>query len=196
MHAIRKLVLLCTIAIAAIAIAASTASAQETPVELVNPAGNHCDPCLVHAVGNSSVVIIMGGMPIVLTECNDEVEMELWEDGTGHITQYTTTGGAACRHARCNGVGEPQSETEWPISASGETGPNRSHVTIRICIEPNWNPNQTGAHCNVEATLTENFAYNYTFSTATFCGAGLNADYLATWTTEDGEDVNFNVVHL
>jgi hypothetical protein len=179
MHFAKKLALLCAMALAAMALGASTASAQtEEPVEIWEEDGSHCEPCHIHVTGESELHPVIGN-PI--SQCEDEFEAEVWEDEfdenrdpeieeihQGHIYDYDNHDESAtqpCTRQMCNGVMEPADEIEWPITNMGETTTNAGHMTVRFCLDTKANPGAAGAHCTVEIDVTEEVSptHHYVF---------------------------------
>jgi hypothetical protein len=165
MRLARKLVLLCAMALAAMALGASTASAQETPVEIWQEDGSHCEPCELHVVGSSTLAVHIPVPPFeqTISACNDEFEAELWEDEfdegggetrlhQGHVIDYDNNAGGACTRVNCDGLQQGE-EPEWETYDWGETGPNEGHFRVRFCLQPN--PTGQGAHCDVEVHFEE-----------------------------------------
>jgi hypothetical protein len=193
------------LALIAIALTASTASAQETPVEIWEEDGGHCEPCYIHAVGKSDLEFF--GIPI--TTCEDEVEAEVYEDpegdteGTqGHVYSYTNNAAtsAQCWRVNCNGVGEAPAESEWELDEFGETGPNEGHFHMDFCLDNKNNPNGAGVHCpsaEIHIEESEEDSHHYIVSVDYVCLNGVH--WIGQWETEgdhtdDHDDIE--IVHV
>jgi hypothetical protein len=147
MRTASKLLLLCATAVLAMALTASSASATG-PVEISNEAtGEHCNPCSVILEGESTISVETPRIPVSF--CENTFEAEIYEDGEGHVTQYTNANhtGGTCGTDKCNGIGEPTAETEWPFHIE-EVGDEFS-LGIRFCLDSKANPNNPGAHCDL-----------------------------------------------
>jgi hypothetical protein len=207
MRIARKLVLLCAMALAAMALAASTASAQEEEVRITSEVGAHCDPCIVHAVGEADLEFF--GIPV--STCEDEFEAELYENPEihlpdqepgeqGHVIDYDNNAATStqCTRINCNGVGEAAAESEWEMDELGETGPNEGHFHVDFCLDNKNNPNGTGVHCpsaeiHIEEEESEN--HHYIVSADHVCPSGVHV--IGEWNTEvdPTEHEEIEIVH-
>ncbi|HEX2070758.1 MAG TPA: hypothetical protein VHF90_03800 [Thermoleophilaceae bacterium] len=171
MRIARKLVLLCLGVLAAMAFGTSSASAA-IAVEVEREGSTHCtttNPCQVVAHGESHLTLF----GFVVSNCEDEFTALINEDGTGHIIDadlldHTGTGGD-CTRIPCNGIGEAQAESEWPILGSEETAPNEGTMDVRFCLDAADDPDGTGTHCTAPIHILERAAHDYEFSTAFTC---------------------------
>jgi hypothetical protein len=185
MRIARKLALLLAMAFAAMALAASGASAQEA-VEVEHEGGAHCDisanPCEVTAHGESHLSVF----GFIVSNCEDEFTASIGEDGTGHITSATLvdhSDGGDCTRIPCNGVGESPAEVEWDIDNTRETAVDTGVMDVNFCLDAAGNPNGVGTHCNAPITVRETTGtHNYTFSTGFNCPSGVRVE--GTWTAE------------
>jgi hypothetical protein len=189
----RKFVLLCAMALAALALGATSASAQETGVEVIEElSGDPCSvaaPCRVHAEGTSELHEHVGGVPVEVSACDDEFEANVFGDGSGVIDVYNNNASTSvrCLRRKCNGVGEPVSEATWPIYDAGETGPNVGHMWVDFCIDTVAAPNGAGAHCTVEVQVEEDPLddHHYIFSVDSWTCPTLNLELTGEWETEN-----------
>lgn len=143
MRHMRKLTLLVVTTAAAIALSASSASAHISITDEAN-GGADCDPCFVSldSVGNAEsftgtrITLIFMGMPLVLGTCVDELDLEVYEDGTGHITNQRLHGGSSCARRPCNSTGpETGDGSEWPFEAyETEFGDFLAEMTLCITL--------------------------------------------------------------
>jgi hypothetical protein len=127
MRAIRNLALLTTVALAAVALAATSASAEvEISEEL---SGEHCNPCVLHIVSTQSVQLDIHIFGIEFTDsvCNQEYDAVVFEDATGSLTNQSLTG------AGCNR--EPCPSTPWPV-VGREDGPGAEYAEVTFCVRP------------------------------------------------------------
>lgn len=202
MRLTRKLALLTTMALAAMALAATNATAQESAVEVLDEASlTHCNPTAkeptcdaIHAVGSSELRghTIFG--EILASQCNDEFTAQINEDGTGHIYQISLTG-ANCERQPCTTAGED----EWPITGAGETGPNVGHMHVDFCLRNPDNGNEH--HCHIEVQVSEPSLHHYTISantgtdveTGTDCPE--NSEVVGSWETEESPAQEIEIVH-
>jgi hypothetical protein len=128
MRLVRKLALLTTMALAAMALAASSASAQEE-IEVTEEGGGHCNPCVVHAVSTQNVQLDVHIFGIEFTDsvCANEFDAVIYEDATGALTNQSLTG------AGCNR--EPCAATPWPITGR-ETVAGAEILEATFCVQP------------------------------------------------------------
>jgi hypothetical protein len=190
----RRVTLLCAAALATMAMAASTASAQETAIEVRDGLGNHCNPCYFHIEGES-VLRVMG---MAISICEDEFEAEVYGNQTngkqGHIYDYENDQATfvGCNFLNCNGVGEAAAESEWRIGPIGEINPDEGHMTVRTCLDNEINPNGAGFHCNMELHVEKGTGANHYLFASTFtCPNGVEID--GRWETEDSPLIHDDV---
>ncbi|HEX2070185.1 MAG TPA: hypothetical protein VHF90_00880 [Thermoleophilaceae bacterium] len=185
--------------LAALAFAATPASAQGPGVELWEEGGSHCDPCTIHIVGGHSVSF--AGIPL-WTDCEDEFVVRLWKDPDvdgeqGHVYSYENNADiASCEWKNCNGVGEATAETEWEIGDVVESGPNEVRLLARACFDWQHDPNAIGIHCDLDMTLVTSGSHRYEISTDTVCDGSLQV--LGDWETEAASESydEVEIVHL
>jgi len=181
MRIARKILLPALTALAAMAFAASTASAQ-TPVEFEDEAGNDCSPCLVHIEGETHIRDrTQVGAPII-TECHDEFDATLWHDGTGEIEWHGEDHPDApigCFTINCDHAVVPPEEEHWPVSGVGEIATDTVQMTLRVCFN--------NLHCNwvnIPATEIGHHQYEFTMHQRCFGGA---REFEGHWETEVDE---------
>jgi hypothetical protein len=179
----RRLALLGAAVLTAMAFGASSASAQESSIELSDEIfGGHCNPCYLHFTGES--VVQMGGFNI--SHCIDEFEAEVYETGTGHVYHYSGTNFSMldpCTRQKCNGVGEEGTEVEWPITNPGEISSGESHLALKICLDNKANPNATGFHCDLEVVI-EKVPDSHTLRASTIQTCAGMVQVIGAWESE------------
>ena len=134
-----------------------------TPVEVHDESGAHCNPCPISLDGESQITNT-AGTPV--STCEDELSAEIYEDGSGHVTEYHNDDnhdGLPCTVQNCNGVGEPPAESEWPLQAE-EAGPSEEALELRLCLDTKVDPNATGVHCDIEADISNLGNHHYEIS--------------------------------
>ncbi len=174
MRLARKLVLTAAMALAAMAMTAGTAFAQEESVAVFSePSGTACSTatgnCDLHVSGSSVLTTHVFGSESQASACNDEFVARLGPNGTGTIPTYTNNAPTSgCTRIKCNDVGEGPGEATWPVTNTGEytaAGQNiDGHLMVRFCIDLASNPNGTGTHCTIEIDVdaTANHRYRFT----------------------------------
>jgi len=180
----RKILLLALTALAAMAFAASTASAQETLVEFENEAGENCDPCLLHIVGESLLRDRQQPGAPVVSGCIDEFNVTLYHDTTGEVEWHGEDHPdiiIGCQTTNC--MANP-AEAHWPISAVGETGTDTLHMMVRFCLN--------NGHCNGEVAVAEIDLHLYEFSMHQLCFGGAR-EIEGHWETETDPDTGENI---
>jgi hypothetical protein len=174
----RKILTAAIMSLTAIALAASTAAAQETAVEFETEAGDPCNPCLIHAEGEASIFdATQPGQPEV-SSCHNEYDMMLYHAGTGEIEWVGVTHpvdpGPGCNTVNCSNP-----EGHWPLSGVGERADGTVHYTRRSCLN--------NLHCNAEVSVTEEGAHHYLHSMDQLCFGGARR-LVGTWETEGDSD--------
>ena len=162
MRLAHKLLLLSTAVLAAAALNATTASATG-PVEVHDELGNHCNPCVIDLVGESQITFTSGNP---MSTCEDELTAEVYEDGSGHVTDYHNDdnhNGLPCTVQNCYGVGEAAAESEWPLQIE-ESAPGQEALDLRFCFDVKTNPNGTGGHCDGHANIDDLGNHHYEIS--------------------------------
>ena len=213
MRLARKLFLLTAMAIAAMAITAGAASAQEEPVAVIQEAvgGGACNVgtgnCDTHVVGSSVLTQHIFGSESQASACNDEFVARLGPSGAGNIHIYTNNAPTPpCTRIKCTGVGEPTTEREWPITNTGEYTTagtvNDGHMRVRFCLDTAAMPNDPGTHCTVEIDVDEDAVnHRYLFKAVNeHCPVfpGVEAELDGTWaseTTLDPGQEHIEIVH-
>jgi hypothetical protein len=186
MRTASKLLLLCATAVLAMAFAASSASATG-PVEISNEiTGEHCNPCEIVVEGESVISVETPRIPVSF--CEDSFEAEIYEDGEGHVTQLNNANhtGGACATQKCNGVGEPAAETEWPFHME-EVG-SAFALAIRFCLDSKAAPNNPGGHCDLTAGVAPEPAprvHHYLISAVDEHCTAINRVWNSDWEIHD-----------
>jgi hypothetical protein len=132
MRIARKLTLIAFAVVAAMAFAASSASAQA--VEVQQEGGPHCPAvtsptsggCHLSAVSDD--VISLEAFGSLVSACNNDYEARIDEDGHGYLTDQNLTG-PSCTTPPCvtNGVKNP-----WEIEVYEDAG---TKLEARFCVE-------------------------------------------------------------
>jgi hypothetical protein len=181
-----KLLLAALTATLAIGLAATSATAQIIHVEPEDEPGV-CDPCPIHATSTGSLnhpttefeVNIPGHT--VFTQCTDEFEGEIYEDGTGHITNQILAGPQCTRQA-CDST----EEEEWPFHLV-EVSPGVEFIEVRLCLEPISGGDEF--HCNLSLPIADEGDHHYVIeATEEHCPnpAGPEVRISAEWEIEHG----------
>jgi hypothetical protein len=154
-----KLLLAALATTLAMGLAASSATAQaEFHVEPEDEPGV-CDPCPIHAKSTgspnhlTSVLEVNAPGHTVFSRCTDEFEGEIYEDGTGHITNQVLTGPLCTRQACDSAL-----ETEWPFELE-ETSPGVETIDVRFCLEPIGGGAEF--HCDLILPITDAGNHDY-----------------------------------
>jgi hypothetical protein len=170
MRLARKLFLLTAMALAAMALTAGAANAQEEPVEITNETIEHCsvaaENCQLHVVGTSSLTLFIGGVSQgVISACTDEFLATLGEDGDGFIYHgdYNNVDEPLCTRIQCNdSPGE-----DWAVSDVGEymgSEPTEGHLRVTFCLDLRSNPAGAGTTCTAEIQLSNLGSHKYGFA--------------------------------
>jgi hypothetical protein len=168
MRIARKLTLLLTMAIAAMALAASTASADEI-VTVVNEPGGACNPCNIHVAGESSLAAFH---VITVSNCTDEFAASIQSNGTGQVNTWNGVNdrGNACTREQCRvQPGNTVRET-WPFT-SEEIGSQTVELNVEFCLSP-VGTMTTKNKCDVPAIVTEGASHDYEISLSHECDIG------------------------
>jgi hypothetical protein len=200
MHTLRKLFLLAATVIAALALTATSALAEDEGVEVSQETseGNvHCNPwCFIHANGASSLTAHIGPTEIVASACTDEFEGEVDENGEGHIDVYENNAATSgnCTRINCNGIGEDENEPIWPAHFEEEGG--EETINVRFCLDAEADPDAEGAHCDVEIHVEDVGDHTWTFQAVDEpCPPdenGINAEVDGFWNLEH-ETIHDNI---
>jgi len=183
MTTVRKIVLLVAMALSAMALAATTASAQETEVEIIDePTGVPCNPCVVHIRGESRILAVPPG--IVVSTCTDEFNARLYHGGTGEIEwdgePHPSPG---CNTTNC--LGNPGFNPHWNVNRIGELGNGVEHTNVNFCLRAGANE----IPCTGEVLIQEHLpvgSHDYEFRTRPEgipCAAGTRVIH-GMWETE------------
>jgi len=160
MSSVRKVLLLVAVAVAATGMTAATASAQETEVEVFDEAtGTACNPCTVHAEGESRIITLPSG--VVLSGCEDEIDVRLYHDGTGEIEwQGTSAFSPGCNTTNCV-VNSPHLR----LRNMGELGTGQAHAYVKFCLRAG----STEATCEAEITSQTQADHEYGLTLDAIC---------------------------
>ncbi len=148
MSTTRKLLVFVVLVVGCVGSLVSPASAQDTEVEVVDEANQHtaCNPCDLHAEGESHIVSLVSGSEV--STCEDEYAFTLYHNGDGEVEWIGVSHGApGCNITNCLG-----GESHWAIlNPVTEVGGEVEHLYIRFC----YRAIATGAefHCDGEMTL-------------------------------------------
>jgi hypothetical protein len=168
MRNVRKLMLLAVTALAAMAFAATSASAQT--LEITNEAGGaHCSAvslsgtdvnggCLTHATSEANIELRkhVFGIESHITSCNNEFAGRVSEDATGYIFEQVLSG-ASCTRQACKPAGEG---TPWAASGSeGSFLEGEEFLTTNFCVEPVGGG--TDETCEIDVPLDDGTAGNH-----------------------------------
>jgi hypothetical protein len=196
----RKLVLLAVMALAALALSASTAMAQEDVEIQTEPGGDHCsEPCQIHvtSVTPSSLGAFVGETQVqVISSCTDEFLATLDEDGEGFIHTYENNkgqiGGEACTRQNCDDAGDDESEWDTHLSEAAGAG----NANVRFCLETA--PGAANVHCTANIAITEDVSvtHRYVFNAVNehcgFVSPGVEVRLNGQWATEN---TSWELVH-
>jgi len=133
----RKIMLLVAIALSVTALTATTVSAQETDVEVVDEVTSEsCNPCLVHIRGESRILAVPPG--VVVSMCIDEFNTRLYHGGTGEIEWDGEAHVApGCNTTNC--LGSPGFNPHWVLNNIGELGNGVEHTHFNFCLRAGAN---------------------------------------------------------
>jgi len=130
MSTARQIMLLVIIALSTTALTASTASAQETDVEVVNEVtGTFCNPCAVHIRGESRITAVPPG--VTVSTCLDEFNSRLYHGGVGEIEWDNEAHVApGCVTTNCQDL----VNRHWSVGNIGELGNGVEHTNVTFCL--------------------------------------------------------------
>ena len=189
MRLARKLFLLAAMAIAALAMTASTASAQ---IEVLHEdGGDHCDPVTVEAGHNvhggchiefSSVVDIPlhAYIPAKTTISNCEVYLSgrVDEEGEGYVELIVLepphAGGVPCTREACDEMTgtPPHPDLLWPFHIR-EEGAGHEEVEAEFCLRANTTAEgSAGNWCDVHLPFQDEGAHQYEIGSSDPDGTG------------------------
>jgi hypothetical protein len=193
MRLARKLVLLATMAMAAMALAAPSAFAQSEPLAhhavpdiqvRAEPAGTLCPAvtinatrtvaaggCIVHGSGPNIVLVAhVFGVESVQSTCNVEFDLRIDADGEGFLTHQELTQGTqgVCTRRPCGSLPAGTEGRPWEVSGreTGTVAP-REILTALFCVETlnSDGTHSSPTHCEVDVPMTEPTNHRYTFTT-------------------------------
>jgi hypothetical protein len=151
MRIARKLVLLCLTAIAAMAFAASTASADEAITVINEETGALCDPCTAHVVGESTLDAFH---TVAVSSCRDEFDAEISSNGHGfifHDSTGTDSASPGCTREQCETAGV---EDPWEFTTE-EIGTNEVEMDVGFCLSPVGQMGTRGVCASLDVHVTE-----------------------------------------
>lgn len=166
MRLARKLALLATMAIAALALTATSASAQ---IEVIDTnSQQHCSPgpvhCEVLAHGEVGTVIqahLLSGPEVTTSVCEDEFEAEINEDGEGQIEHQILTG-ASCPNKPCEATSQISGDGHpWPVHLREDPVTGEESLAVHFCLEPAGGGTQS--ECEINVHLDETAPSDYEF---------------------------------
>lgn len=184
MHLVRKLTLLAVVAMAATALMAPTAFAQEPLVHDQNPElqagvepGNQPCPavvvggggalmggCILHIVGtNIQFIGHAAGIEVLNSTCNIEMVARLDASVEGFLTHNEMVDGVGgeCHYRPCGVVMSGDEGRPWAFFAS-EVAAGTESLTALLCLRDQAG---TEAHCEVDLGMTQPVNHRYTFAT-------------------------------
>ena len=193
MRIARKLALLLTMAIAAMALAATTASADEAVGVVDEATGNPCAPtCTIHVAGESSLSAFH---VITVSNCTDEFTATLDANGNGEVDTWDGVDDAsACTREQC--TDSSGAREHWPISTE-EIADDTVELGAEFCLSPrNGDMSDAAkARCDVDAIIVEHNDPNhdYEIDLSHECNIGGNpVEVHGDW---DIEGTDFEFVH-
>lgn len=191
----RKLLFAALAAMAAMAMAASSAVANDTPVEIIDEhTGQHCGTlgstdC--HIVAESTGEIELEAFGAVRSICHNSYELELDESGEGQIVEQDLTG-TDCITPPCGG----SSPTPWDVHDLVEED-GELYLTAAFCVmDPLVGDIECETTVHVEV-LSHTALVADTAPPLSICAGSAGLLHVTgEWTaeTEDGEELE--VVHL
>jgi len=192
----RKILLLVAVALFTMALTASTASAQETDVEVLHElTGAPCSPCSVHVRGESRLLAVPPG--VVVFSCIDEFNANLYDNGTGEVEwdgeNHVAPG---CNITNC--LGSTGFNPHWAFDNIGELGNGVEYTNVNFCLKGGANE----VPCTGEVLIQEHLparSHDYEFRTRPEgipCAGGTRIIH-GMWEAEvDGADNKVELIHL
>lgn len=161
MRIARTLVLALAAAIAAMALGATSASAQAVELTNVNDPERpvHCDlaaqncKIVAHSESETSLRGHQFGFESTVSRCLDEFTGFVGEDGTGHIVQQHLEDGPSlnCEREPCGDEVHLGGESEWP-AVLRESAPDELTMEIEFCLEQHGH--DSPVHCELDVDVT------------------------------------------
>jgi hypothetical protein len=188
----RKLVLLAGMALAALALTASTASAENRPVEVINehiedPAQDNCAPCTIHAAGEATISTSVGGAPV--SRCLDEFAGTINHNALGEVRWTGGPHGApGCTVTNCAEL----AEQHWPILGGHEEA-GREFVIVEFCLR---GTTPIDLHCTAEVPIVHIGNHDYTLSLTNHPCAGGAFFVTGAWQLESDPHDEIEIVHV
>jgi hypothetical protein len=192
MRIARKLTLLLTMAIAAMAFAASTASADEAISVVTEPGNVACNPCVIHVVGESSLAAFH---VVTVSNCTDEFTANVNANGSGEVTTWNGSPDAPndCTREQCRVQPGNTVREHWPFT-SEEVNTNTVELAVQFCLSPVGDMTDASkAKCTADVQVTEEPAvvHHYLFNLSQECVVGgVPVEVHGSWEAE-GRGVEF-----
>ena len=196
MRLARKLAILTAMAMAAMALTATSASAVEVSSE---PGGVHCTAtvlmsnhsveggCKIRAVSEEETKVqaqIAPGVWFTVSSCEDQFEAAMGESGEGYLYNATTSGHAAgdpCTRTQCD-EGEagatPHAKMPWHLRLNSTTS-----MEVRFCLRTNNTAEGTaGTTCHTNVAVSISPTHRYEFSAKpSVCENNTNLRVIGHW---------------
>jgi hypothetical protein len=152
---------------------------QEIDPEVMAP----CEPCPIHLESETPTILFVNGF--VVYNCTEELEGEIYEDGSGHL-RLTSATGPSCFVTPCQGT-----EAESPIQIEEDSG--TESLTYTFCLEPGGGGE---FHCSVEVDVADVGTHHWVLTSPGYFCANTPVQVFAQWEIEaDNEHVNFEAAH-
>lgn len=195
MRLARNLVFAALAAVAAMMLAASSAVANDTPIEIIDEnTSQHCNTAgsaECHIVADSVGDITLEAFGAVRSECHNAYELELDEDGTGQIVGQTLTG-PDCVTPPC---GSPA--TPWDVLGVTEED-GELNLRANFCVvDPLFGDINCTTNVHVEVLSHRNLVAD-TAPPLSICeGSGGLLHVTGDWTgVGENDEQELEVVHL
>jgi len=190
MSTVRRLVLSSLATCVMALIGASAASAQGTPIEVLNEGSGTevCNPCSIHLVGESSIFAQPSGIEV--SKCQDELEGVINPDGTGEVGWIPTTHdpvGPGCNVVNCI----DQDEQHWPLINPVEVEGN-ARMTLRVCYRALSGVAEI--HCDLVVTIPQTQTHDQQLTANRLCASNTR-QVQANWQTETDAHNTLEVIH-
>jgi hypothetical protein len=183
-------------ALAAIAVSAFTTTNSSAEIHVEQEVDLHtmasCDPCEIHAESDhTETYLFHKQLGQYISRCYDELEGEIYEDGSGHV-QLTEALGPLCTITPCVG-----SEAEWPIQLTEDIV--TEGISTTFCVRL---PGDQVIHCEVDIDLADEGTHHWVIdSPGRECQSGpqhlaLPIAIIGAWEIEvENPHVNIEVAH-
>jgi len=196
MRIARKLALLLTMAIAAMALAATTASADEA-ITVANEPGSACDPtCTIHVAGESSLAAFH---VITVSACTDEFTGTIDANGNGEVDTWDGVFDVdpGCTREQCRVQPGNTVREHWPFT-SEEIADQTVELNVEFCLSLTTDMSDAAkTRCDVPAIVTESSNHDYEIGLSHEClvgppGSQIPVEVHGDWHVEGGD---FEFVH-